>query len=216
MLAVCGLGAFLALALIIVLMWPRWPSGDVAHDAPAIPILVGGVTFNVSPAAIRVPVQRRPGTQERLDLHFLLPSLSPPHRSSKLMATERPRLADRLFVTIVPAEGALAAAERLRTIYPRYASENPPDAPDGLRAMRFGDGTPYQGEDLFFDEKEPERFIARCTREGRGGLGGTCFVEKQIGQATVTIRFTRDWLRGWRDLLAKIEQLIATIRPPSG
>ncbi len=213
MLAACAAGASLGCALIIVLLWPRWPSADVAPDAPAIPVIVAGATFNVPPAAIRVPVQRRSGTHERLDLYFLWPSLNPPDRQSKLSVGERTRLWDRIFVTIVPAEGALTPGDRLRTIYPRYASEQAPEAPEGLRAMRFGDGTPYQGEDLFFDANEPERFIARCTRGQRGELGGTCFVDKQIGRATVTIRFARDWLSNWRDVLANAERLIAGLRP---
>src|SRR5690349_15524800 len=71
-------GAFVALAL-----WPRWPGTAVAPDAPSLPITVGGVLFNVPPAAIRLPIQRHPGAQERVDLAFLWPSLAPPDPSAK-------------------------------------------------------------------------------------------------------------------------------------
>jgi len=36
-----------------------------------------GVAFNVPPAAIRIAAQRQPGTQERIDLVYLWPSLAP-------------------------------------------------------------------------------------------------------------------------------------------
>jgi len=65
--------AFTAFGYIGYVLWPRWPTPRL--DAPALPITVAGVAFNLPPAAIRVPVQRRPGAQERVDLAFLWPSL---------------------------------------------------------------------------------------------------------------------------------------------
>src|SRR4051794_1213830 len=76
LLPVALLSALLLLAggVMAHLLWPVWPEA-VAIDAPALPITVSGVTFNVPPAAIRAPVQRRPGAQERIDLVFQWPSL---------------------------------------------------------------------------------------------------------------------------------------------
>src|SRR5207245_5146927 len=62
--------------IVTLLLWPR--SVPLAPDAPSLPITVGGVLFNVPPAAIRLPLQRRPGAQDRVDLAFLWPSLAPP------------------------------------------------------------------------------------------------------------------------------------------
>src|SRR5258708_2927169 len=73
--------AFPAFVYIGYVLWPRWPPPRL--DAPALPITVAGVAFNLPPAAIRVPVQRRPGTQERGDLSFLWPSLEPPDPNAK-------------------------------------------------------------------------------------------------------------------------------------
>src|SRR5262245_5571753 len=77
-LAVFAAVAFAACAYIGYVLWPRWPGPPVGPDAPALPVTVAGVAFNLPPAAIRVPVQRRPGAQERVDLAFLWPSLAPP------------------------------------------------------------------------------------------------------------------------------------------
>src|ERR1044072_4427873 len=77
-----------AAALVALMLWPRWPGTAVAPDAPALPITVGGVLFNVPAAAIRVPMQRHSGATERLDLAFLWPSLAPPDPATKLAPTE--------------------------------------------------------------------------------------------------------------------------------
>src|SRR6187401_597831 len=101
-----------AAALVALVLWPRWPGTAVAPDAPALPITVGGVLFNVPPAAIRVPVQRHSGAQERLDLAFLWPSLSAPDASAKPAPTEAAPPIDRLFISIAPQSIALAPSER--------------------------------------------------------------------------------------------------------
>jgi hypothetical protein len=105
-----------AAALVAVMLWPRWPGNTVAPDAPALPVTIGGVLFNVSPAAIRVPMQRYSGPQERLDLAFLWPSLQPPDPNAKLAPTETAPPIDRLFITIEPQSIALPPSERVRTI----------------------------------------------------------------------------------------------------
>src|ERR1041384_7664217 len=91
-----------AAALVALMLWPRWPGATVAPDAPALPITVGGVLFNVPPAAIRVPMQRHSGATERLDLPLVWPSPAPPDANAKLAPTEPLPPIDRLFLTIEP------------------------------------------------------------------------------------------------------------------
>src|SRR5687767_5969316 len=73
----------IAVGYVGYVLWPRWPGPAVAPNTPSLPIIVGGTAFNVPPAAIRRPVQRKPGTQERIDLVFVWPSLAPPARDRK-------------------------------------------------------------------------------------------------------------------------------------
>ena len=111
-------------------LWPIWPKAAVRLDAPAVPVTVADVLFNVPPAAIRAAVQRHPGAHERIDLVFLWPSLAPPQADGEGVATPAvaneedavpmPKTDDRLFVTISGLGTVLAPAARLRTIYPRY------------------------------------------------------------------------------------------------
>ncbi len=212
----CIVAGAMAVALVASILWPKWPGAIATPDAPELPITVGGVTFNVPPSAIRVAVQRRPGTQERIDLNFLWPSLAAPEPAAKQPSSEKPPRPELLFVTIEGATGTLAPTDRLKAIYPRYVHAEAFAGPDGLHGAQFRDGTPYQGEDLFIDSTAPERFTARCTRPGRGDMPGTCLVERRLGAAAITLRFPRDWLPAWRDIAAGTDRLIAGLRPAKG
>lgn len=207
----CLAFVLVAAGFVAFVLWPRTLSA-VAPDAPALPITIDGVLFNVPPAAIRVPLQRRAGSQERLDLAFLWPSLSPPDAAAKPALSEEPQPNDRLFATIARSDGTLGPFERLKTIYPRYLADEQFSGPDGLLIIGFRDGTPYQGEDLYLDSAAPERFMARCSRPGAGVTPGTCLFERRIGPAEITARFPRDWLADWRGVAAGIDRLIAQMQ----
>lgn len=207
-----SLAGAIALAYVGYLLWPRWPAAaEAAADAPSVPVTVAGVSFNAPPAAIRIPLQRRPGAQPRLDLAFRWPDLTPPRPAEKHAPAVDFKPAEQLFISIVAAEGALPLDERIRTIYPRYVAERAFEGPEGLTGVAFRDGTPYQGEDLFYLPGRTESFFARCTR-GAGLAAGACLLERRIGAAMLTARFPRDWLGEWRELTARLDRLIATMR----
>ena len=192
--------------------WMLWPApAAVAPDAPSIPVTIGGVPFNVPPAAIRFRVQRRPGAQARVDLAFLWPSLRPPDASVTPRPTDKPDVTDRLFVTVAAADGTLPPLERLKTIYPRYLDAAPTIAADGLSRQSFRAGTPYAGEDLMLDPEKTEQFLLRCTRVA-GPTPAMCLHERRIGGAEITVRFPRAWLSDWRTVEAGIERLIGSLK----
>ena len=211
--AAIAAGVVLATAPVAYMLWPQ--PAPVAPDAPSLPIQIGGITFNVPPAAIRVPVQRRPGAQGRVDLMFLWPSLAPPDLTTKATPAAPPNLSERIFVTIAASDGALPPIERLKTIYPRYAAGAAVTGPDGLSVTNFKAGTPYHGEELITDPSAPERFLLRCTRR-TGAAPGMCLHERRIMTADVTVRFPHDWLADWRSVADGIDRLLASLRPHGG
>jgi len=192
-------------------LWPRWPDAPVEAHASTLPIVVADAAFNIEPAAIRAPLQRRPGTQERVDLEYMWPSLVPPDPTAK-PTLDTLTANDRLFVSIESATDALPLAERVWSIYPRYLAEHVSDGPTGLTVRSFRDDTPYAGEDLVFDVNAPEHFFARCSREGVTN-SGTCLLERRVGRADLTFRFPRDWLADWRGVAAGIDKLLARLHP---
>jgi hypothetical protein len=162
--------AGLAFAYIGYVLWPRWPGPPTGLDAPTLPVSIGGVAFNIPPGAIRVRVQRRGGSHERIDLAFLWPSLEPPEAGPKAPLSTASHTApapmlSRIFLTIASAGNTLAPDDRVLSIYPRYTGGAATDGPGGLTVLAFRDGTPYQGEDLIYDGSAPG-FLVRCSRPG--------------------------------------------------
>jgi hypothetical protein len=211
-------------AFVSYVLWPDWPSEPTALDAPAIPVTVAGVLFDVPPAAIRENVQRHPGRQDRVDLAFEWPSLAPPPADDKLLADKTALNAanaaaaaaepenQRLFVTVTGLGTELPPLERLRTIYPRYVETQASAGPDGLAILPFRSGTPYDGQDLVYVGTRPEQFFALCTRAGRT-LPGTCIHERVLGDAEISFRFPRDWFGDWRGIAGGFDRLLAQLRP---
>ena len=213
-----GIAVAAATGFILHVLWPAWQGPPLGPNAPALPVMVAGVAFNVPPAAIRVPIQRQPGTHERLDLAFLWPSLQPPEATPlpNVPAKGLPKAhpLERVFVTIAAARDSLPPDERVKTIYPRYLGPDVTAGPEGLSVMAFRQGTPYQGEDLIYDAEAPQNFLVRCSRNGNGHTPGMCLNVRRIGEADVTVRFARDWLGDWRAVGENIDRLIAKLRPP--
>jgi hypothetical protein len=207
-----------AASFIVHVLWPRWPAPSLDKDAPPIPVIVAGVSFNVPPAAIRKPVQRAPGMHERLDLSFLWPSLEPPGVNEKLAVpaavSPAPTTFERIFVTIAAAGSSIPPSEHLATIYAKYTAVEASPGPSGLIILAFRDGTPYQGEDLIYDAPDPG-FLVRCTRQ-MGVTPGTCLYERWIETAQIVVRFPREWLADWQAVSANVSRLITSLRPADG
>ena len=220
-LVIVAVGA--ATAFISYVLWPTWPGQPSPLDAPALPITIASVLFDVPSAAIREKVQRHPGEQERIDLAFAWPSLEPPRPDDRpadkvalnaanatAAATEPEN--ERLFVTIAGLGNELSPLDRLRTIYPRYVESQASAGPEGLAILPFRAGTPYDGQDLLYVGTNPEQFFALCTRPGRT-VPGTCIHERTLGAAAITFRFPRDWFGDWRAIAGGFDRLLTQLHP---
>jgi hypothetical protein len=210
---ICAAAGALAFASVAYVLLPRWPQTQVAPDAPPLPIVIAGVVFNIPPAAIRIPLQRRAGPQERLDLVYRWPELLPPASRAGGAGGATSAAAASLFVTIETDQGVLSALDRLKSIYSRYADAPKLSETGGLTIMRFRDGTPYQGEDAIYDASAPDRFLARCGRLRDESMLATCLYERQLGAAELVFRFPRDWLADWRAVAEGVDRLIERWRP---
>jgi hypothetical protein len=211
-----GVGA-LAATYVAYVLWPRWPAATIAPNAPSMPIIIGGTAFNVPPAAIRRPVQRKPGAQERIDLVFLWPSFAPPSNAAEAAphgasaSTEATDPLERIFLTVATSDSSPSPLERMQTIYRRYLAPETMSAPNGLIMLAFRKDTPYQGEDMLYTPDMVERFLLRCTRDA-GPTPGTCLHERRVGGADVTVRFPRAWLEDWSSVADGIDRLISRLQ----
>ena len=156
----------LAACYVAYVLWPRWPEAPVALDAPSLPIVVAGVAFNIAPAAIRFTVQRRPGAQERVDLDYLWPSLSPPDPARKptLDAARRQRPAVRHHRVRRDDAADRRAGEDDLSALPR--DPTPVVGPTGLSLRAFRDETAYAGRGADLRHASARAFLLRCSRHG--------------------------------------------------
>lgn len=202
-------GIILAVATVAWLLWPRWPAPNVPVDAPSIPVTIQGLTFNIPPGAIRVKSKRKPGAQDRIDLAFKWPGLTPPEERPVPVASSSG--IDRIFLTIAASDNTLPPIERFKTIYPRYLDHSLRATDGGLTVRPFRDGTPYQGEEILYQNDNPERFLVRCTRDSANAIG-MCLYQRRIGETDITARFPREWLSDWPSVFSGIERLLASFR----
>jgi hypothetical protein len=198
-----------AVAVIVYLLWPTWQAG--AFTGPKqLPITVGGMLFNVPSDAIRMRLQRRSGAQDRIDLAFAYPSLSPPEPQKHVTAEtveNTPVVVDRLLLSIALRSDDLSPDDRMRTIYPHYLDQRAEER-NGLVGRSFLDDTPYHGEDLFIGNGGA--FVARCTRDDL--TPGICLTQRRIDSVDMTFRFPRAWLTDWRDVAEAMDKLVMKLR----
>ncbi len=207
---VAGVGLGLAaIALVAYLLWPTWRTASVG-DPGQLPVSVGGTLFNVPTDAVRMKIQRHSGPQERIDLAFSYPSLTPPLAPKHItadMVEEAIQPVDRIFLSIAAHHDALSPESRVRTIYPRYLADNATQLENGLSMRAFREGTPYGGEDLF--SATSPLLDARCMRDAE--TPGMCLSERRIGGADLTFRFPRSWLSQWQEVANAMDHLTAQL-----
>ena len=77
----------------------------------------------------------------------------------------------------------------------------------------FRDGTPYQGEDMMYDERQ-SRALPRPlhARRREGASDRHVPVRAADRQAELTARFPREWLSDWAEVSQGLEALIAKLR----
>ena len=185
-------------------------------DAPSVPITVGGMVFNIPPAAIRFKVQRRAGAQARVDLSFEWPSLEPPDPRKALRPRRRRTSATDMFATIAASDSTLPPIERLKVDLSALSRRQPAYRARRASACKsFRDGSPYQGEDLIFDPASPARFCSDAPVPV-GSTPAICLHERRIASADVTLRFPREWLATGAAVADGIDRLIASFRPLPG
>lgn len=207
--------ALCAIAAVTYLLWPTWVP-ESSRDPALFPVSIGSTLFNVPTQAFRMKVQKHSGPQERVDLSFDYPALTPPQAPKRVSADvveeEAMQPIDRIFVSIAAHHDALAPDIRVRTIYPRYLDPAAASAEDGLTLRAFREGSPYSNEDLYF-ANAPE-IAARCSRDG--DTPGMCLSERRIDGADLTFRFPRAWLSQWRGVADAMNRLTMQLHSARG
>jgi hypothetical protein len=212
--ATIGLLALAALALIYDVITGGGLGLTSAAPLPPGPepiaIDIGGEHLAIPANWLRFADQRHGGAHPRADLALLLPSLDG-ITSANAPAFATTQKAGRLvFISIEPGGGELDTADRIATIYQRFLEPDEKDGPDGLVRRLFRAGTPYAGEELYFEPGSVHPFAARCYPEAPGEPPIACLRDLRLGkQLIATIRLPRAALPQWRDLSARLDKMLA-------
>jgi hypothetical protein len=111
------------------------------------------------------------------------------------------RFARIVFVGLRPADPALDPAERTARLYQRFLAESSWSHPGGLVARAFVDGSPFEGDELFYVAPEGRDFAARCRRpDPSRKTPNTCIAVFRLGDLDVELRFAASLLSQWSAL----------------
>ncbi len=158
---------------------------------------------------------RRGGAADAVRLAAFFPDFSPAGDLSDVTAGAD--LAERfqriVFVTLKPSDSSLDPAERPVRLYQRFLDENSWSHPGGLIARAFEDGSPFEGDELYYVAPEGREFAARCRRpDPERKTPNTCIYDFRLCDLDVEMRFSAALLAEWASLKAGARGLIEAAR----
>lgn len=176
-----------------------------------IEVIVGNTRFMVPEHYTRYPNQRTGGRQTALDMHALLPDLTPWSPELQAEFDDNSASSDVIYFSLREAATPLSSARRFNTIYSKYLSATPPEAgPDGLQLFSFNDESGYAGQDLLVGKDGEGRMtLILCDRQGPLVESPNCSRSLLLGPSLeLDYRYKRDHLGEWREIDAAVIALV--------
>jgi hypothetical protein len=171
---------------------------QLAAPAPRFAVAtVGGERLRLASAYLR------PSRAGELEIVAFFPDFTPAGGFADVAAATDldDRFARLVFVGLKPADPALDPAERTARLYQRFLDDNSWSHPGGLVARAFVDGSPFEGDELFYVAPEGRDFAARCRRpDPARKTPNTCIAEFRLGDLDVELRFAASLLSQWSAL----------------
>jgi hypothetical protein len=157
----------------------------------------------------------RPSRDGMVELVAFFPDFAPAGAFADVAAATNldDRFARLVFIELKPADPALDPAERTSRLYERFLDENSWSHPGGLVARAFVDGSPFEGDELFYVAPEGRDFAARCRRpDPSRKTPNTCAADFRLGDLDVELRFAASLLAQWSALKQGALGLIETAK----
>ncbi len=180
-----------------------------APDSGLAVATVGGERLELASAYLR------PSDAGAAELVAFFPDFTPAGGFADVAAATDldDRFARLVFIGLKPANPALDPAERTARLYQRFLDENSWSHPGGLVARAFVDGSPFEGDELFYVAPEGREFAARCRRpDPARKTPNTCIADFRLGDLDVEIRFAASLLSQWRALKEGARGLIGAAK----
>jgi hypothetical protein len=152
---------------------------------------------------------------ERIDLAAFYPNFTPAGQTRDIAVdTDLGERYQRVvFITLTPADESLDPAERTARLYARFLETDGWTQPGGLIARAFQEGSPFEGDELYYVAPEGREFAARCSRPSQTRpTPNTCIADYRDHDLDVEVRFPAGLLSEWRLLVDGANGLIAQAR----
>lgn len=175
---------------------------------------VGDVTLVYAPAYARFGGGQAGGRFETLELAATFPDFRPAGESVAPLAEADGSGKNALvFFSFARPDRKMDPADMVGLLYSRFLEPAVEETEEGLIKRAFQDGSPYQGEDLYFAPPEGRAFAARCARPTvpADGLPETCLSVFREGGLDISIRFGRPLLTRWEKLAPGARALAQTM-----
>ncbi|MEQ9519339.1 MAG: hypothetical protein RLN89_07855 [Parvibaculum sp.] len=185
-----------------------------SESTERVDVEIGEMRFLVPANFTRYPLQRIGGLQEEIDLHALLPELSPYSLRRREEFESNAEDSNAIHFKIFKTDDLLPAARRLDDVYMRHLTNHQPlEGPYGLSLYNFAETSGYRDQILLTADMEPDTFLLLCFNASEIVFSPTCTRTFHLqDNIAITYRYKRahleDWLRIDTALIALVQSFI--------
>ncbi len=187
-----------------------------AGPADYVETRIGDLRLVYQAGYARFPGGRAGGRFDSLQLAATFPDFRP--AGGAATALDRPQGDEAkapalLFLSVGGQERKVDPADLTSLLYARFLEPDVTETDEGLLKRAFQDGSPYEGEDLYFSPPEGRAFAARCARPTvpPDGLPETCIAALRESGLDVDLRFTTALLSQWEKLAEGSRALVKSM-----
>lgn len=176
-----------------------------------IDAIVADRRFLIPEHYTRYPNQRGDGRRTNIDMHALLPDMTPYDTDLQERFIDNSADSDVIYFALTETATPLGAARRLKEIYSKYlASPEPEQDTDGLQRFMFRDDSGYANQDLLVGTDDNDRMVLLvCDRRSPLVDSPNCTRSLLLGpRLDLTYRYKRNRLDDWREIDRAVMKLV--------
>ncbi len=185
---------------------PRASSADRKIDT-----IIADRRFLIPENYTRYPSQRGGGRRTNVDMHALLPGLTPYEADLQERFIDNSAGSDVIYFTLAETATPLSSARRLKEIYSKYlAAPEPEQDRAGLQRFTFRDDSGYANQDLLVGTDDEGRMVLLlCDRPSRLVDSPNCARSLLWGpRLELSYRYKRSHLGNWLRIDGTVMKLV--------
>lgn len=176
-----------------------------------IETIVADRRFLIPENYTRYPTQRGGGRLTNIDMHALLPDMTPYETGLQERFIDNSAESDVVYFALAETQTPLTASRRLKEIYSKYlAAPEPEEDEAGLQRFTFRNDSGYANQDLLVARDDQERMVLLlCDRRSPLVDSPNCTRSLLLGpRLDLTYRYKRSHLSDWREIDRAVTTLV--------